>query len=75
MRRADTDADGAFKSEDRVEGLNAGAGYYLTKPFDTREALLACINALLRRQGAQVDALSFGNTTLDLASGIALLRR
>ena len=25
--------------------------------------------ALLRRQGAQVDALSFGNTTLDLASG------
>ena len=54
--------------EDRVEGLNAGADYYLTKPFDTRE-LLACINALLRRQGAQVDALSFGNTTLDLASG------
>ena len=49
--------------EDRVEGLNAGADYYLTKPFDTRE-LLACINALLRRQGAQVDALSFGNTTL-----------
>ena len=36
--------------EDRVEGLNAGADYYLTKPFDTRE-LLACINALLRRQG------------------------
>ena len=54
--------------EDRVEGLNAGADYYLTKPFDTRE-LLACINALLRRQGAQVDTLSFGNTTLDLASG------
>ncbi len=37
--------------EDRIEGLNAGADYYLTKPFDTRE-LLACINALLRRQGA-----------------------
>ena len=53
--------------EDRVEGLNAGADYYLTKPFDTRE-LLACINALLRRQGAQVDELSFGNTSLDLAS-------
>ncbi|MGN1338760.1 MAG: response regulator [Oscillospiraceae bacterium] len=32
--------------EDRIEGLNAGADYYLTKPFDTRE-LLACINALL----------------------------
>ncbi|MBQ3076880.1 MAG: response regulator transcription factor [Clostridia bacterium] len=52
--------------EDRVEGLSAGADYYLTKPFDTRE-LLACINALLRRQGRQVDTLSFGNTSLDLS--------
>lgn len=34
--------------EDRIQGLNAGADYYLTKPFDTRE-LLACVNALLRR--------------------------
>ena len=50
---------------DRIEGLNAGADYYLTKPFDNRE-LLACINALLRRQGAQVDVLSYGNTCLDL---------
>ncbi|MBQ4578571.1 MAG: response regulator transcription factor [Clostridia bacterium] len=54
--------------EDRIQGLNAGADYYLTKPFDTRE-LLACINALLRRQGNQVDELAFGNTILDLASG------
>lgn len=53
--------------EDRIEGLNAGADYYLTKPFDTRE-LLACINALLRRQGNQVDELAFGNTSLDLSS-------
>ena len=53
---------------DRVEGLNAGADYYLTKPFDTRE-LLACISALLRRQGEQVDTLCCGNTTLDLAAG------
>ena len=51
--------------EDRIMGLNAGADYYLTKPFDTRE-LLACINALLRRQGKQVDALTYGNTALDL---------
>jgi len=51
--------------EDRIDGLNAGADYYLTKPFDTRE-LLACINALLRRQGKQVDELVFGNTALDL---------
>ena len=53
--------------EDRIQGLNSGADYYLTKPFDTRE-LLACINALLRRQGAQVDELALGNTSLDLAS-------
>ena len=52
---------------DRIEGLNAGADYYLTKPFDARE-LLACINALLRRQGAQVDVLTVGNTDLDLSS-------
>lgn len=55
--------------EDRVTGLNAGADYYLTKPFDTRE-LLACVGALLRRQGAQVDELRFGNTGLDLDSGL-----
>lgn len=54
---------------DRVAGLNAGADYYLTKPFDTRE-LLACINALLRRQGAQVDQLTYGNTELDLSSSV-----
>ena len=53
---------------DRVEGLNSGADYYLTKPFDARE-LLACVNALLRRQGAQVDELRRGNTALDLAAG------
>ena len=53
--------------EDRLEGLNAGADYYLTKPFDTRE-LLACINVLLRRQGTQVNELVVGNTALDLGS-------
>ena len=53
--------------EDRIEGLNAGADYYLTKPFDSRE-LLACINALLRRQGNEVDEMVFGNTVLDLSS-------
>ena len=51
--------------EDRILGLNAGADYYLTKPFDSRE-LLACINALLRRRGEQVDELVYGNTALDL---------
>ena len=57
--------------EDRVQGLNAGADYYLTKPFDSRE-LLACINALLRRQGGEVDELTLGNTALDLATGMLL---
>ena len=57
--------------EDRIEGLSAGADYYLTKPFDQRE-LLACINALLRRQGGQVDELRFGNTSLDLSSCMLL---
>ena len=52
---------------DRVRGLDCGADYYLTKPFDMRE-LMACINALLRRQGSQIDELTFGNTALDLAS-------
>ncbi|MCI9074838.1 MAG: response regulator transcription factor [Dorea sp.] len=55
--------------EDRIHGLNSGADYYLTKPFDTRE-LLACVNALLRRQGAQVDVVAFGNTSLELASAM-----
>ncbi len=50
---------------DRIEGLNTRADYYLTKPFDIVE-LLACIRALRRRQGGQVDRLVFGNTTLDL---------
>ncbi len=54
--------------EDKIEGLNSGADYYLTKPFDSRE-LLACINALLRRQGAQINEISYGNTSLDLESG------
>lgn len=53
--------------EDRIQGLNAGADYYLTKPFDARE-LLACVNALLRRQGGQINELTLGNTGLDLAA-------
>ena len=51
--------------EDKVQGLDSGADYYLTKPFDSRE-LLACVNALMRRQGTQVNELVFGSTHLDL---------
>ena len=55
--------------EDEIEGLNAGADYYLTKPFDSRK-LLACINALLRRQGPQINELTVGNTTLNLSNSV-----
>lgn len=57
--------------EDRIRGLNSGADYYLTKPFDSRE-LLACINALLRRHGSEVNELKMGNTALDLSSCMLL---
>lgn len=54
------------ETADKVTGLDCGADYYLTKPFDTEE-LLACIRALLRRQGEVVsDTLSFGNVILNL---------
>ena len=59
--------------QDRINGLNAGADYYLGKPFDSGE-LLASINALLRRQAGQVDEMVFGNTVLDLGTGILLCR-
>jgi len=50
--------------DDRVLGLDSGANYYLTKPFDTKE-LLACVRAITRTQ-AEVDTkLSAGNITLD----------
>lgn len=51
--------------DDEIMGLDAGADYYLTKPFDSRK-LLACINALIRRQGNQVNELTIGNTSLNL---------
>ena len=57
--------------KDRIAGLNAGADYYLTKPFDSGE-LLASINALLRRQAGQVNEMVFGNTALDLGTGTLL---
>ena len=57
--------------QDRIAGLNAGADYYLTKPFDSGE-LLASINALLRRQAGQVNEMVFGNTALDLGTSMLM---
>ena len=57
--------------QDRIAGLNAGADYYLTKPFDSGE-LLASIHALLRRQAGQVNEMVFGNTALDLETSTLL---
>lgn len=51
--------------EDKVRGLETGADYYLTKPFDKRE-LLAVMGAIVRRQGEIVpDCLTFGDLSLN----------
>ena len=51
--------------DDRVEGLDAGADDYLTKPFAIKE-LLARVRSITRRQGeVSGSVLSFGNTSLD----------
>ena len=53
--------------DDKVLGLDSGANYYLTKPFDSKE-LLAAVRAITR-SGNEVDTkMSFGNITLDRAS-------
>ena len=37
---------------DRIQGLDLGADYYLTKPFGVME-LISCVKAVLRRCGAE----------------------
>ncbi len=50
--------------EDKVRGLDSGADYYLTKPFDTQE-LLAAIRAITRTRTGTSSVLTFGNLSLD----------
>ena len=51
--------------ENRVEGLDAGADDYLTKPFAMKE-LLARIRSMVRRKEEYVpDRLKFGNMMFD----------
>lgn len=51
---------------DRVKGLDSGADYYLTKPFEPKE-LLACIRALTRRQPElrETGVMEYGDLTLE----------
>ena len=53
--------------DDKVLGLDSGANYYLTKPFDAKE-LLAAVRAITRSSNEVDTRLSFGNLTLDRAS-------
>ena len=59
--------------DDRVAGLDAGADDYLIKPFALAE-LRARLRALLRRNGAIAEQLSYSDVVLDLA-GARVTRR
>jgi DNA-binding response OmpR family regulator len=71
------------EAEDVIEGLDAGADGYLTKPFNTGE-LFARVRALTRRRGAYTGAtLRFGDIALQLplqelqcgANGVSLPKK
>ena len=57
------------EESDKVQGLDAGADDYITKPFSTQE-LLARIRAVLRRRAPEVvnDTVQVGELTLDAAT-------
>lgn len=50
--------------DDKVLGLDSGANYYLTKPFDSKE-LLAAVRAITRSTTEVDTKLSVGNISLD----------
>lgn len=53
--------------DDKVIGLDSGANYYITKPFDTKE-LLAAVRAITRKEEQTDNRLHFGNITLDTST-------
>lgn len=53
--------------DDKVMGLDSGANYYITKPFDTKE-LLAAVRAITRKEEQTDNRLHFGNITLDTST-------
>jgi DNA-binding response OmpR family regulator len=60
--------------DERINGLDAGADDYLTKPFDIDE-LLARIRAVLRRPGdAAVPPVALGHLSFDLDQQEAFVR-
>ena len=50
--------------DDRVLGLDSGANYYLTKPFDTKE-LMATLRAITRTQTEVNNTLTVRNVALN----------
>ena len=58
--------------DDRVLGLDSGANYYLTKPFDTKE-LMATLRAITRTQTEVNNKLTVGNVALDRSTYECLL--
>ena len=53
--------------DDKVMGLDSGANYYITKPFDTKE-LLAAVRAITRKEEQTDNRLHFGNITLNTST-------
>ena len=53
---------------DRIHGLDNGADYYLTKPFETLE-LLACLRAILRRsESIKPEDIAYQDISVNLAT-------
>jgi two-component system, OmpR family, phosphate regulon response regulator PhoB len=58
-----------IEESDKVQGLDAGADDYITKPFSTQE-LMARIRAVLRRRAPEIvnDRVQIGKLVLDAAT-------